>query len=42
MPVADLSRPVEPGMPVFPGDPSVSVDAHATMAADGYRVDAIP
>ena len=28
-------------MPVFPGDPSVSVDAHATVADDGYRVSAV-
>lgn len=28
-------------MPVFPGDPAVTVDAHATMAADGYRVAAL-
>jgi len=41
MPVADLSHPVESGMPVFPDDPAVTVDAHATMAADGYRVSAL-
>nr|WP_276249563.1 cyclase family protein [Halomicroarcula sp. SHR3] len=41
MPIADLSQPVESGMPVYPGDPAVSVDAHATMAADGYRVSAL-
>jgi kynurenine formamidase len=28
-------------MPVFPGDPAVSIDADATMADDGYRVSAI-
>jgi len=38
MPTADLSQPVQSGMPTFPGDPPVVVDAHATMAADGYRV----
>jgi len=38
MPVADLSHPVDSGMPVFPGDPPVTVEAHATMADDGYRV----
>jgi kynurenine formamidase len=27
-------------MPVFPGDPAVSVDPHATVADDGYRVTA--
>jgi len=41
MPVADLSHPVESGMPVFPGDPPVTLDAHATMATDGYRVSAL-
>jgi len=41
MPYADLSHPVASGMPVFPGDPSVSVDAHATMATDGYRVSSL-
>jgi kynurenine formamidase len=34
----DLSRPIESGMPAFPGDPAVSVTAHATVAGDGYRV----
>lgn len=38
MPVADLSHPIESGMPIFPGDPDVTVDGHATMATDGYRV----
>ncbi|WP_324665435.1 cyclase family protein [Haloarcula sediminis] len=41
MPHADLSHPVESGMPVFPGDPPVTVDSHATMADDGYRVSAV-
>ena len=41
MPFADLTRPVESGMPVFPGDPPVSVVAHATMDAEGYRVSAL-
>ncbi|SHH34221.1 cyclase family protein [Halobaculum gomorrense] len=34
----DLSRRIEPGMPVYPGDPGVSAEASATMASDGYRV----
>lgn len=38
MPFADLSRPVDSGMSVFPGDPPVTVEPHATMADDGYRV----
>ncbi|MDS0282042.1 cyclase family protein [Haloarcula onubensis] len=41
MPLADLSHPIESGMPVFPGDPPVSVDAHATIDADGYRVSSL-
>ncbi|MBX0304488.1 cyclase family protein [Haloarcula salinisoli] len=41
MPAADLSHPVESGMPVYPGDPAVTVDPHATMVADGYRVSAL-
>ena len=28
-------------MPVFPGDPPVTVEPHATMAEDGYRVSAL-
>lgn len=38
MPYADLSQPICSGMPVFPGDPPVSVSPHATVEADGYRV----
>jgi len=38
VPIADLSHPIESGMPGFPGDPDVSVDPHATVDADGYRV----
>src|SRR6056297_4294604 len=41
MPAVDLSHPIESDMPVFPGDPAVSIDAHATMAGDGYRVSAL-
>jgi kynurenine formamidase len=39
--VFDLTHPVETGMPVFPGDPPVSVRPHATHAADGHRVSAV-
>ena len=28
-------------MPVYPGDPPVSVESHATMADDGYRIRAL-
>ncbi|MFB6161682.1 MAG: cyclase family protein [Haloferacaceae archaeon] len=38
MPVEDLTRRVESGMFVYPGDPEVSVEPHATVAADGCRV----
>ncbi len=41
MPVRDLSHVVEAGLPVFPGDPPVSVEPHATLEADGYRVSAV-
>jgi kynurenine formamidase len=34
----DLTRRVESGMQVFPGDPEVSLDLDASIPADGYRV----
>jgi kynurenine formamidase len=34
----DLSQPVETGMQTYPGDPDVSLEPHATVEADGYRV----
>ncbi|MFB6235972.1 MAG: cyclase family protein [Halopenitus sp.] len=34
----DCSRPIESGMPTYPGDPEVSVSAHATHERDGYSV----
>jgi len=37
----DLSRRVEPEMPVFPRDPPVSLDPHTTMSSDGYRVSSL-
>ena len=37
----DLSQVVESKVSVFPGDPPVSVDPHATIPADGYRVSAV-
>jgi kynurenine formamidase len=33
----DLTRRIESGMPVYPGDPPTSVAAHATYEADRYR-----
>ncbi len=34
----DLSRPVVPGMPVFPGDPEVKETVLRTVENDGYRL----
>jgi arylformamidase len=34
----DLTRPLAPGGPVYPGDPAVRFRAHAELARDGYRV----
>ncbi|WP_226023728.1 cyclase family protein [Halomicrobium salinisoli] len=41
MPYRDLTRTVETDMPVFPGDPPVTVEPHATHEEDGYRVSAV-
>jgi len=38
MTLHDLSHQIEADMPVYPGDPGVSVDAADTFAADGCRV----
>ncbi|WP_410767065.1 cyclase family protein [Haloferax sp. DFSO60] len=38
MTLVDLTRPIESGMPTYPGDPPVSVESHATFDRDGYRV----
>ncbi|MEZ3168372.1 cyclase family protein [Halorubrum ejinorense] len=32
----DLSRPIETGMPTYPGDPEVTLSPDATHEADGY------
>lgn len=37
----DLTQPVASAMPVYPGDPAVTVEPHATMADDGYRTSAL-
>ena len=34
----DLTRPLSPGTPVYPGDPSIRFRAHAEYADHGYRV----
>lgn len=34
----DLSHPLSSTTPVYPGDPPVRLDPHASHAADGYRV----
>ena len=38
MAIYDLSHRIETGMTTYPGDPDVSVSAHATNATDGFRV----
>ncbi|RSN14008.1 cyclase [Nonomuraea sp. WAC 01424] len=38
MELVDLSVPVETGMPVYPGDPEVSVAPALTLARDGVNV----
>jgi kynurenine formamidase len=39
--VQDLSHPIRSDTPTYPGDPAVSLSAHATHEADGYRVTAV-
>jgi kynurenine formamidase len=34
----DLTRPIVPDMPVYPGDPPVEFSPAATLEADGFRV----
>ncbi|MFC6824713.1 cyclase family protein [Halopelagius fulvigenes] len=38
MTLVDLTRRVESRMPVYPGDPAVTVEPHADFETDGYRV----
>lgn len=38
MPIYDLTRPLQPGMPVYPGDPEVRFRTHADYAEHGFRV----
>ncbi|WP_433671511.1 cyclase family protein [Nocardia sp. CA-136227] len=38
MPILDLSVPIRSGMPVYPGDPEVTVRPALTVAADGVNV----
>lgn len=38
MQTLDLTRTLESGMQVFPGDPEVSLERAASMPEDGYRV----
>ncbi|MGV3721230.1 MAG: cyclase family protein [Actinomycetota bacterium] len=38
MAVIDLTRTLCPGMPVYPGDPSVRFERRADYAPDGFRV----
>lgn len=37
----DLTHPIQPDSPVFPGDPPYSATPHARLADDGYRVTAL-
>ena len=37
----DLSHSIQSGMQTYPSDPPVTVDPHATLEADGYRVTAL-
>lgn len=37
----DLSHPIRDGMPVYPGDPSVTSQPHATVPEDGYSVSSL-
>jgi len=39
--IIDLSHPLTTGMPVFPGDPEVTIVDAATVAADGFAVMAV-
>jgi kynurenine formamidase len=38
MALFDLSHPLEAGMPIFPGDPPVSITQTATVTSDGANV----
>ena len=37
MPILDLTHPIRPGMPAYPGDASPIFAPAATLEADGYR-----
>ena len=37
----DLTLPLRPGMPVYPGDPPVAFLTHSTLSKDGCRVTAV-
>ncbi|MEF8757693.1 MAG: cyclase family protein [Halobacteriales archaeon] len=39
--VHDLTQSVAASMPVYPGDPPVAIEPHATMAEDGYRTNTL-
>lgn len=41
MPYQDLSHSIKTDMQVFPGDPPVTVEPHATLSDAGYRVSGI-
>lgn len=37
MSIIDLTHPIEPGMPVYPGDEEPAITTTATIAKDGYQ-----
>jgi len=41
MALFDCSQPIETGMPTYPGDPDVSLAAHATHEEHGHRVTSV-
>lgn len=41
MPIQDLTRPIEPGMPAYPGDPPVECTAYADVERDGFAATAL-
>lgn len=38
MRIIDLTHPLKPGAPCFPGDPTLSLEAWATIAREGYQL----
>lgn len=38
MPIIDLTQPIHPGMPVYPGDEPPTITTTATISREGYQV----